>query len=201
MNKGAKSKKVRVSRGDLFINRVTGGLVRVMASTKAHRHFGDLEGHVVARPFHTQELPAEDDSDELVETWGLAADKNVDITMHERDCIHVRPSCVTVVRGELQKSVRLRARVDVPHCRRVAEFLLRDNPDDPRAICIDDGAADGGMDSLEAVLSKIPVFADELPLAEQAMVDWGNEIEASPIVHPKIAGRAPPVPSPLNPIL
>ncbi len=35
------------------------------------------------------------------------------------------------------------------------------------------------------------MFADELPLVEQAMVDYGNEIEIekSPIVYPEIAGR------------
>jgi hypothetical protein len=30
---------------------------------------------------------------------------------------------------------------------------------------------------------------EQLPLVEQAMVDYGNEIEKSPIVHPEIAGR------------
>ena len=33
------------------------------------------------------------------------------------------------------------------------------------------------------------MFVDELPLVEQAMVDYGNVIEKSPIVHPEIAGR------------
>ena len=33
------------------------------------------------------------------------------------------------------------------------------------------------------------MFADELPLVEQAMADYENRIEKSPIVHPEIAGR------------
>ena len=58
----------------------------------------------------------------------------------------------------------------------------------PNDTCIDHAAADD-TSSLEAVLGKIPMFANELPLVEQAMVDYGHTIEASPIVHPEIAGR------------
>ena len=43
--------------------------------------------------------------------------------------------------------------------------------------------------SLEGLMNSLPMFADELPLVEQVMVNYGNTIEASPIVHPEIAGR------------
>jgi hypothetical protein len=38
-------------------------------------------------------------------------------------------------------------------------------------------------------MGNLPMFKDELPLVEQVMVNYGNTIEPSPIVHPEIAGR------------
>jgi hypothetical protein len=38
-------------------------------------------------------------------------------------------------------------------------------------------------------MGNLPMFKEELPLVEQVMVNYGNTIEPSPIVHPEIAGR------------
>jgi hypothetical protein len=175
MNKGAKSKKVRITRDDLFINRETGQLVRVMKSDKSHLEFGDLRGPITVRPF----VQSEDDQD----IWDLVQNKSQDFEIKERDFLYVRPSCITVERGERTKCADLRVRVCVGHCLQIATYLK-----EPNDIYVDTAAADDTT-SLEAVLGRIPMFADELPLVEQAMVDYGHTIEASPIVHPEIAGR------------
>jgi len=61
------------------------------------------------------------------------------------------------------------------------------NQKDPVDIYQD---TDGQDDrSLEGLMSSLPMFKDELPLVEQVMVNYGNTIEPSPIVHPEIAGR------------
>jgi hypothetical protein len=101
----------------------------------------------------------------------------------ERDFLHVRPSCITVERGERTKCADLRVRVCVGHCLQIATCLK-----EPKDTHVDTAAADDTT-SLEAALGRTPTFADELPLVEQAMVDCGHTIEASPIVHPEIAGR------------
>ena len=165
MNKGAKSKKVRMTRDDLFINRETGQLVRVMKSDKSHLEFGDLRGPITVRPF----VQSEDDQD----IWDLVQNKSQDFEIKERDFLYVRPSCITVERGERTKCADLRVRVCVGHCLQIATYLK-----EPNDIYVDTAAADDTT-SLEAVLGRIPMFADELPLVEQAMVDYGHTIEAS----------------------
>jgi hypothetical protein len=175
MNKGSKSKKTRVTRNDIFINRESGQLVRVMMSDKSHKAFGDLQGPITVRPF------IQSDDDENV--WNLVQDKSQDVEIKERGCLYVRPSCVEIISGDRSKCKDLRVRVEVGHCVAIASFLK-----EPNDTHIDHAAADD-TSSLEVVLGKIPMFANELPLVEQAMVDYGHAIEASPIVHPEIAGR------------
>ena len=182
MKKGVKKRKGRITRGDIFINRATGGLVRVMSASKDHQHFGDMKGTITARPF-TQH-GNDDETPSAFSPFDLRADKSHDFEMLEREHLYVRPSSITVLRGALSKTSSLRVRVDVGHCQQIEQLL-----EDPKQIYVDSASSLPSTANLEAVLSKIPMFVDELPLVEQAMVGYGNSIEASPIVHPEIAGR------------
>jgi hypothetical protein len=87
------------------------------------------------------------------------------------------------MRGQLSKSSSLKVAVDVNRA-----ILVATKASTPAEMYRDENQS-VDTSNLSAVLSAIPMFADELPLVEQAMVDYGNEIKKSPIVHPEIAGR------------
>ena len=74
MRKGGRSKKKRITRGDVFVDRVSREVVRVMASSKLHKNFGDVLGTIIVRPF-------QDDGEWVT----LAASNELDMTMKERD--------------------------------------------------------------------------------------------------------------------
>jgi hypothetical protein len=52
MRKGAKSKKRKVNKGDIFFHNETKAVCRVVKATKDHKAFGDLKGTITARPFN-----------------------------------------------------------------------------------------------------------------------------------------------------
>jgi hypothetical protein len=176
MRTGAKKAKSRVTRGDVFVNKTTKEVVRVMKSSKEHTHFGCLTGTITVRPFE----PGAGDMEMLYTLQTTSAN---DTTMREHDYAYVRPSNIIVTRGELSSSNGLMVGLDVDHA--IACAAEVECPND--AYRDDNAAADES--NLSFILGGIPMFADELPLVEQAMVDYGNRIEKSPIVHPEIAGR------------
>ena len=175
MRTGAKAKKKRMARGDLFVRQDTKELVRVMKASKEHRTFGDMLGIITIRPF-----TRDPDGTPL---YTLRGSSTHDTTMLERECVYVRPSDIIVTQGELAKATGLTVAVNVDRIlSRAADFKT------PVDMYLDNNAEDD-TNNLQGILATIPMFTDELPLIEQAMVDFGNKIEPSPIVHPEIAGR------------
>jgi hypothetical protein len=63
------------------------------------------------------------------------------------------------------------------------------NTTDPGALYHDEKAMEEDDLNLEAVLGKLPIFLNELPLIEQIVADAGNLLAVSPIVHCELAGR------------
>jgi hypothetical protein len=171
MRKGGRPKNKRITRVGVFLDRVSRQVVRVMASSKLHKNFGDMLGTIVVRPFQ--------DGGEWVT---LAASNELDVAMKERGYVHVRPSDVAVIRGDLKKSPELAVGVDAGQA--IAKLALQKDPAD---IHQDTDGQDER--SLEGLMGNLPMFKDELPLVEQVMVNCGNTVEPSPIVHPEIAGR------------
>lgn len=104
MRKGSRSKKKRITRGDVFVEKATRQVVRVMAASKAHKNFGDVLGTIIVRPF-----------DEDGEWLTLRSGNDVDQTISERDYAFVRPSNISVIRGDLKKAGGLTIGVDVDH--------------------------------------------------------------------------------------
>ena len=104
--------------------------------------------------------------------------------MLELDYHYVRPSHVVTVVGQLSRAAALRTSIDVG-----AYGFLASNIEDPLQLYQDTGSTDSDASSLEAVLGKIPMFANEKSWIEQVVFDFGNMLEVSPIVHCEIAGR------------
>ena len=103
--------------------------------------------------------------------------------MTETIYAYVRPSDIVVVQGELKQASGLVIAVDIERSLKIAASTKS------LAELYRDENANQDTSNLNSLLGSIPMFADELPLVEQAMVDYGNAIEKSPIVHPEIAGR------------
>jgi hypothetical protein len=167
----AKKFKTRISRGDIFINKVSKIVARVMSSDKEHTHFGCLTGTIIARPF----VPTERDA-----FFSISSYASDDFQMTETIYAYVRPSDIVVVQGEASGLV---IAVDIERSLKIAASTKS------LAELYRDENANQNTFNLNSLLGSIPMFADELPLVEQAMVDFGNAIEKSPIVHPEIAGR------------
>jgi hypothetical protein len=146
-----------------------------MKASKEHRAFGDMLGIITIRPF--TRVP------EGTPLYTLRGSSTHDTTMLERECACVRPSDTIVTQGELAKATGLTVAVNIDRVlSRAADFKT------PVDTCLDNNAEDD-TNNLQGILATMPLFTDELPLIEQAMVDFGNKIEPSPIVHPEIAGR------------
>jgi hypothetical protein len=171
MRKGSRSKKKRITRGDVFVEKATRQMVRVMAASKARKNFGGVLGTIIVRPL-----------DEDGEWLTLRTGNDMDQTISERDYAFVRPSNMSVIRGDLKKAGGLTIGVDVD--RAPSLLAMQKEPVDMHQDV--DGQDNS---SLEGLMNGLPMFAGELPLVEQVMANHGNTIESSPIVHPEIAGR------------
>ena len=180
MRKGPKTKKKRFSGGDIFINRATNELVRVMKSHKDHTKFHDLRGTISARPFVFV--------DGAVPQFTLMSVATHDIDIAVADYIYVRPSNVIVIQGDLKKAAGLRIYLDIDENIAVSMGVAANNPTDPDALYHDEKAEEDDL-NLETVLGKLPLFLNELPLIEQIVADAGNLLSVSPIVHCELAGR------------
>ena len=101
----------------------------------------------------------------------------------EREYMFVKPSKIIVGQGELSKATGLKIAIDIEDVIAAAATATT-----PEEIYTDINEKEDS-NHLHSILSAIPMFADELPLVEQAMADHENRIEKSPIVHPEIAGR------------
>ena len=174
MRKGAKAKKKRICGNDIFINLETKELVRVMAASKEHTKFGDLRGTIRARPFNFV--------DGEVPFFFLHPNKSRDFDFQEDYHVYVRPSATVVLAGERSKATGLRVFVDLYESEEVAALLV--NPVD-----IYQDTDDEDDDNLEALIGRLPMFVNELPLIDQIVKDFGNILAVSPIVHCELAGR------------
>ena len=177
MRTAGRKKKTRISRGDIFVVKQSQELVRVMTASKEHRHFFDFQGKIVVRPFLRR---GEDPH------YTIRSGATHDFEAREVDLAYVRPSSVTVITGSIKKATGLSVGVDVLFAlNRAVEYQGSENP---AGVYVDENGGYSEEATLKSILSAIPMFADELPLVEQSMVDFGNAIEPSPIVHPEIAG-------------
>jgi hypothetical protein len=59
----------------------------------------------------------------------------------------------------------------------------------PPEIIYHDPGSEEDDKNLEAVVGKLPMFVNELPLIDQMIKDFGNVLAVSPIVHCELAGR------------
>jgi hypothetical protein len=87
----------------------------------------------------------------------------------------VKPSHFVVIQGDLSQSNGLNVAVDVDRSIRFA--VNAETPVD----MYNDESVEKSTNNLHAVLGTLPMFADELLLVEQAMVDFDNAIEKSPM--------------------
>jgi hypothetical protein len=100
VRKGAKAKKKKVQRDDIFIHKETKGLCRVMKTTPEHKSFGDLNGAITARPFISYEG--------AMPHHALPSHGRADFKIMECDYLYVRPSAIVTVTGALGRAQGLR---------------------------------------------------------------------------------------------
>jgi hypothetical protein len=105
MRLSAKAKKKKVPRNDLFVDRNTKELVRVMKVTPdanggVHKKFSDMQGTIIARPFIF--------ADGAVPQYTLHTRNVYDRPMLESQCAYVRPSSITDTNGALSQHAGLR---------------------------------------------------------------------------------------------
>ena len=181
IRKGGKAKKKKVTGGDIFINKATKDLYRVMKVGRDHKNFGDLMGTITARPFVTH--------DGIVPHHTLPSNSRADISIVECDYTFVRPSAVITVTGSLSRSDGLRIALD-PAAYEDAVGVLELAAD---WKWIDLYQDDEGMkkdpSSLMEIIGGLPMFVNELSWIAQVVHDFHNELEISPIVHCELAGR------------
>ena len=175
MRKGAKSKKRKVNKGDIFFHNETKAVCRVVNATKDHKAFGDLKGTITARPFNYRrgETPQ----------YSLEQHARNDFDIMEMDYTYVRPSSIVIVQGALSRADGLRVSINVPAYERSVAGLV-----DKQKLYHDTAAYDSNI-SLTAVLDLLPMFVNEKSWIEQVVADFDNILEVSPIVHCEIAGR------------
>ena len=106
VRKGAKAKKKKVQRDDIFISKETRELCRVMKTTAEHKSFGDLKGTTTARPFISY------DGDMAHHAPPLTSHGRADFEILECDYLYVRPSAIVTVTGALERAQGLRIALD-----------------------------------------------------------------------------------------
>ena len=181
VRKGAKAKKKKVQRDDIFICKETRGLLcRVMKTTAGHASFGDLKGTITARPFISY--------DGTMPHHALPSHGRADFEMLECDYLYVRPSAIITVTGTLERAQGLRIALD-PTAYMENVVALNLNLANWTDLYQDDEGLKKNPASLMEILGALPMFANELSWIAQVVQDFGNKLEISPIVHCELAGR------------
>ena len=166
-------KKTKLVRGDIFVTHDGNKLVRIKKfETKDHIHLGDCLGCPTSQSFE-RIGPV---------TWKLDTTNDA-CNFNERDYRYVRPSKIIVKTGKLSSKTKLVIDFDAKtYLENTAALSSMELYNDTNSNRLQET-------SLDFVLSNMPMFRDEQPLAFKIMREFGHDAELSPKTYAELAGR------------